>query len=198
VLEEGARIRLVIDDEDSLPLKILGRIEKCRSPPRIGSDFQVRSRRRLSGSGRGGEVDRKGRSHPDGRFDGDPVSHELTERPRDRESEPRSSEAAGCASVRLLEGLEDRLEAVRRDAHPGVTHQNPLRDAPSGSPLDSDDHLAALGELEGISHEVDDDLTKLSRVSEEGCEVLREVSEEEDRLTGHLTFELGQGLANEL
>ena len=76
--------------------------------------------------------------------------------------------------VLLLEGPEDALLLVPRDADAGVAHREPeadlLRRRRKGAAIDfhADVHLSFLGELDGVAHEVEQHLPQPARVADQG------------------------------
>ncbi len=136
---------VVVDDEDPC----IGRVEGRR-----GGRFRFLSS--LEGDG-----------EPEGRppallaFHADPPSHKLDELLRDREAEARAAVLSRRGAVALGERREERLESVPRRC------RCPCRGLRSGASAlspsaagegDPDGDLAPLGELDGVAHEIREDL----------------------------------------
>ena len=74
-------------------------------------------------------------------------------------------------TVGLAEGLEDRVLVLGRDADPGVGDGEAQHAglAAIGVGPDGDEHVALLGELDRVAHEVDQNLAEPERIADERC-----------------------------
>ena len=97
-------------------------------------------------------------------------AHHLDQPGRDRQAQPRAAVLAGGRSVRLGEGLEELLLLVGGDADARVADGEVQADLLLGPRLhiDAKHDLAPLGELDGVAHQVDDDLAEAVGVAREG------------------------------
>ena len=86
------------------------------------------------------------------RLDPDPAAVQLDDPLGDREPEPRAALLAGARAVGLLELLEDPLPGRPRRS-PGRCRP-PRRRTRRRPRWRHDPHLAGLGELDGVAHEV--------------------------------------------
>ena len=113
----------------------------------------------------GDEVE--GAPRPDLAVDPQTAVHELDQARRDREAEAGPLVLAGGRPVGLREGLEDDPLLVLLDTHPRVAHLEvqlevgPLRLVD----LDRHEHLSLVGELDGVTHQVEQDLAEAKRVA---------------------------------
>jgi hypothetical protein len=105
----------------------------------------------------------------------EPTLHQRGEATRDGQAESGASVAAGGGTVGLREGFEDRLKLLPRDPDPRVLdghmeHHVVRALAPH---VHLNRHVAALGELDGIPGQVEDDLPEATRVADERVGNLR-------------------------
>ena len=100
-------------------------------------------------------------------FDRDRPSHPLDEALGDGEAETGSAELAGGRSVRLDEGVEEPLGALRLDADARVLDLE-LEAAAAfvGGPLHAESDRTLSRELDGVAHEVGEHLAQPVRVAE--------------------------------
>ena len=111
----------------------------------------------------------EGAAAADFAFDPDPPSHEVHQPRGDRQSQAGAAETAGGRAVGLLEDLEDHLLLLRRHADARIADgevQHDLAVAHRFRP-DLEHDLAALGELDGVAHQVDDDLPQAGGIAAE-------------------------------
>ena len=104
-----------------------------------------------------GEVERASLAHF--AFDPDAPAHHLHEALADGKPEARASETPRHGSIGLGEGLEETLQAGRRDADAGVSHgklQAGFAVLRQGAKTDL--NFAALGELDGVAGQIEQDL----------------------------------------
>src|SRR5207253_6184651 len=113
-----------LQEQLGIELRLLG-LDRAR---RLHGLLAPRELRRSLGR----EVEREGRARADLRLDVDLAAEQAGDLARDREAEPGAAEAAARRAVRLLEGLEDQLQLVLRDADPGVLDREPQHLAGSG------------------------------------------------------------------
>src|SRR6185437_8134922 len=85
-------------------------------------------------------------------------------RSRDAEPQPRAAELSRRARIRLLEGCEDRGDAVRRDPDARIGHPDARGLTRALAALDGNRYRARVRELHRIADEVDEHLTELCRV----------------------------------
>ncbi len=101
---------------------------------------------------------------------------------RDGQTEPGAAEAARGRSVDLAEGLEQPIHPVGGDADAGVAHEEAQPDprvVGRAEHLDAHNHLAALGELHGVTREVHEDLSHARHIAEhDGRGAVIEVAQE--------------------
>ena len=111
-----------------------------------------------------GQPDREGEDRPAARIVGERqlAAHEADQPAGDREPEPCAFEAAGVRAVALLETVEDRRPAIRRDARPGVDHREPRR-VPFAA-LDGDADAALIGELDRVAGEIGENLAQAQAI----------------------------------
>ena len=109
---------------------------------------------------------------PDGALDPDPAAHQLDQARGDRQPEPGAAVLARGRAVGLRErprrsspaspaGCRCRCRGPRSAGATSV--RGPLR----GDASTLDDDLAALGELDGVADEVDDDLPQPAGIADE-------------------------------
>src|SRR5258705_8217298 len=84
----------------------------------------------------------------------------------DRQAEARAAVLAAGRAVGLLEGLEDDLLLVRRDADAGIDDRE--RDRRRRERRDHELHLAFARELEGVGEQVLEDLLQPRGVGADG------------------------------
>ena len=115
------------------------------------------------------------------------AAHQRHQPRRDRQPQPGPLVPARRRVVPLLEGLEDLLLLLARDADAGVADREVqhlrrprfghrrvgLRGRVLDAGLDPDDDLALLGELDGVADEVEQDLPQPARVADQGVGHLR-------------------------
>ena len=132
--------------------------------PQPAERVQLRPRQRVV---RDAQVDLEGECAALPRHAGqlDLPAHQGDQPGRDRQTQPGAAEPPGGAGVGLLEGVEDGLLAVVRDADAGVGHGQPQPNHPAGrlarrsvDGADIEHDLAAFGELDGVADQVYDDL----------------------------------------
>jgi hypothetical protein len=92
--------------------------------------------------------------------------HERDELRRDGEAEPGPSELPRRRPVGLCEGLEHEALLLGRDADASVRHDKSQFGRIAGGRHVHDD-LATFGELDGVAHEVDQDLPQAHGVADE-------------------------------
>ena len=129
------------------------------------------------------------------------AAHALHQALADGESQTGAAEAARHAAVALGEGLEHRRLLLQWDADAGVAHREAQPQAiflPVGGAAQLD--LAALGELERVGQQVDQDLAQPRRIAEHASRHLAVGVEEQRyrplaRLHGHRAHRLGDQFA---
>ena len=124
------------------------------------------------------EVERASLSHFT--FDPDAPAHHLHEALADGESEARASKTPRHGSIGLGEGLEETIQAGRRDADSRVSHgklQAGFAVLRQGA--NTDLNFAALGELDGVSGQIEQDLLQSHPVAHDRIR----------RLLGHTAVE---------
>ena len=96
------------------------------------------------------------------------AAHQPDERRGDGQAEARAAEAARRRAVGLAEGFEDRRLLVGGDADAGVRDDEMQPRLPPSVAVhgDADDHVAALGELDGVADEIDEDLAEADGVAD--------------------------------
>jgi hypothetical protein len=101
--------------------------------------------------------------------DPDPSAHQLRELRRNREAEARASVAASGGGIGLYERAEDFPLFLLRNADAGVGYHEPQPHRGIRPVVDHDvgDHFAAVRELDGVAHQIDQHLTQASRVAHE-------------------------------
>ena len=92
----------------------------------------------------------------------DHASQHLHQPLRDRQPQARSSEAARRRGVRLREGLEEMRLLFGGHADPGVRHRE--RQSAALHP-DRQPHSSALGELQRVTEQVEEDLAHPRRIA---------------------------------
>ena len=104
--------------------------------------------------------------HPDG------ATHQIDESGSDREAQTRSAISPRCRAVFLLEGTEDRLLLFARDADSGVADreadQRFIVMCRFAGELYPKYDFALRGELDGVAHQVEQDLTQPAGVADQG------------------------------
>lgn len=98
------------------------------------------------------------------------ATHEVDEALRDGQTQSGATKLARHGAVGLLERVEDEIELVRRDSYARIGNNKLnrilVRSAMHlGRLLDREANLAVLGELDGVAHEVENDLPQSERVS---------------------------------
>ena len=150
-LERFARRRVIVHHQHVASPQIIGR----RGGGGRGDRHIVQQDRESRG-----EVERA--PGPRLAFDPDLPAHEPRQLGRDRQPQTGAFEAARERAVGLGEGLEDRLAFGARDANAGV-RDGELQDEAFGVPgshRDSGGDFAAVGELDGVADQVDQNLPK--------------------------------------
>ena len=113
--------------------------------------------------------EREGGSAAWGAFAGDVTAHEFGEVPADGEAEASAAIASRIAGVALFEGVEESLADGGVDSDTGVSddpdHAAGLVGEERSDQGDLD--LAVLGELDGITEEVEEDLTDSTDVADD-------------------------------
>ena len=154
------------------------------------------------GSGRGeargkvkGAADSRRALHPE--F----PAHESDQLAGDGQAEPRAAVPAGGGAVALGESLEHPGLLFRGDADAGVAHREPENNlpVPQRIQLAVDHHLAALGKLDGIPHQVEEDLAQApgithQRVGDIGTHVTGQLQPPLLRPEGQRLQGVGQGV----
>ena len=120
-------------------------------------------------------------------LDPDLAAHQFGQAFADRQAQAGAAVVAGGGGIHLLEGLEQPVLPVQRDADAGVAHremQQPLLRVADETrcpargrtgccagraprPGDFDDHLALVGELDGVADEIDQDLPQPGHVADQ-------------------------------
>src|SRR5258705_13302075 len=103
-------------------------------------------------------------------LDPDTSAHQLHELLADRQAQPRAAILPRRRTVALRKGAEDRRLLLARDADAGVDDAEAHRRAvvfAHPRPLDANDDLAAIGELDGVAHQVHEHLADAKRVAHE-------------------------------
>ena len=135
-------------------------------------------RRRLQGQLHG---EPKRRTFADLTLDANRAAHQLDQLPRDREPQTGAPKLAGDAAVGLREGLKQAFSRLRRDADPRVGDGEAQSHALAlfAFPGDPHDHLAALGEFDGIAHQIEQHLLQAAGVADDlnGDAVVDEVGQ---------------------
>src|SRR5690606_26586187 len=85
----------------------------------------------------------------------------------DGEAEARAAEPACDRGIRLAEAAKQLGFRLRRDADPGVDDRYVQDDLVVRTPAlaDADGNASAFGELDGVTHQVEQDLAKARRVA---------------------------------
>ncbi len=102
-------------------------------------------------------------------FDADLAAEPIDETATDRQPEPAAAEPAADCDVGLGERIEDRFQPIGRDADAGVAHLE-AQHAPvvrSGDFVDRQLHRAAVGELDGVADQVEQDLPQLAGIADD-------------------------------
>jgi hypothetical protein len=165
--------RIVIDDEDRLlvPLGIGG--VGCEDRLGIVADLAHRTARQ------GRDADEETRALAELARDRDVAAHHPAQLAAHREAEPGAAVLAGDGGVALREVLEQALEPGIADADAGVGHGDAdpamLRVALAG---DLERDPAALGELAGVTEEIEHRLPQLRRVARHAAEIGRALDDE--------------------
>ena len=112
---------------------------------------------------------------PDFAVDPDPSAHQLDELRGNREAETGAAIAARGGGIGLHERAEDLPLLLLRNADAGVGHREPQPHLVFPRVIDRHfgDHLAALGELDGVAHQIDQHLTQPSGIADERIGDLR-------------------------
>src|SRR5437763_1620602 len=99
----------------------------------------------------------------------DTSCHQLYQPRTDGQTEARTPKLAGSGAIRLLEGLEDCRQLIFRHTDPGITHRKMERDATGILRINfnRNANLTARGELDGISHQVCQNLAQTSGVPDQ-------------------------------
>ncbi len=118
----------------------------------------------LGGGDRQRQQGAEGRAHPDAGLRLDAPAHPRGEAAGDGEAEARALVAVGALLVALLEFLEQARQALLRDARPriGDGHGEPVAAEGQG-----DADAAALGELDGVAGEVEQDLAEAVGIADQ-------------------------------
>jgi hypothetical protein len=97
------------------------------------------------------------------------AAHELHQRPHDGQPKARAAEAARHRGVGLAVRFEQPFARLGRDADARVAHRegqfHAVAPGPPVIPGHADDHLAPLGELEGVGGQVHQHLAQPQRVA---------------------------------
>src|SRR5215468_11272535 len=110
-----------------------------------------------------GELHLKRRSFARRRHHPDAAAVHLDDLLGDGEAEARAALGLGKGTVDLVELLEDPSLLVKRYARPGVCYRDGEMAVPRAS---GDAHLAGVGELNGVAHEVEQHLSQVLFVAE--------------------------------
>ena len=114
-------------------------------------------------------------AHPLFAFDPDAALHHLDQLLRNRQPEPRTAKAPRGRAVDLAKRVENLRLFLRRDANPRIAHRymqaNRITQFFFQHHIDYD--LAALGELEGVAHQVDHHLPQSTRIPNETIRHIR-------------------------
>lgn len=115
-------------------------------------------------------------------------SHRASHQPRqlagNRQPQPGSSIPACGGSVGLGELAEDVLELAFRDADPGVLDREPEPRFPAALvlALHIEQHMAFLGELDRIAHEIGENLADAARIADDVPGGIRRIPHDEIEL----------------
>ena len=150
--QDGAVDRVVVDDQDARAGHVDGRGRAAAGLPAL----------------------RQRHGEPEGRalallaVDADLAAHQLDQPRGDGEPEAGALVAAGRRGVDLAELLEDQRQACRRECR--CRYRSPRCGAscrrPTGSPLDIDQHMAGIGELDRIADQIGDDLADAADIAD--------------------------------
>ena len=128
--------------------------------------------------------------------DRDVAAHDVGQQLGDGQAEPGAGGRLGARGAGALERLEDALEVVAVDADAGVLD---LELGDLVAVVDAERHLPALGELDGVGQQVDQDLAQAVLVGvDDGGQRLRRHVVELDALGGGLQAEHVDELVEEL
>src|SRR5581483_7160402 len=99
----------------------------------------------------------------------DRAAHQLGEPPRDCEAEAGPAVATRRRGIDLAERGEEAVHPVAWDPDPGVADGELEAVRAAGGPLrlDEHDHLAVLGELDGVREEVEEHLAQPGGVADD-------------------------------
>ena len=105
-----------------------------------------------------------------------PATHETEQAGTDRQSRSRAAVLASDRCVGLAETLEDRPQLVWRDPDSGIAHRETQRNATPvvatglhiSLPFDREHDFTALGELDRVAKQVDEDLLQPHRITPDG------------------------------
>jgi hypothetical protein len=161
LLEDAPIRRVVVHDEHRHPRQVRERV-------RDGGDARVEAYL-------AGQVEVDGRAPARLALDRQLPLHHRHELGRDREPEARAPEATRGGAVGLHEGAEEPILDLGRHADAGVGHGDREHHPPGadGRRADAHDHLAALGELDRVPDQVDQDLAEPHRIALEEAGDLR-------------------------
>ncbi len=139
-------------------------------------------RRRCNG-GRG-RIDAQRRAHDEARPFADFArrdnlsAHRPNQLASDCKAQPGAVMAARGGAVRLLEGVKDRFELVRRNSAAGVFNCDlDVSCLAPPAPRNVNKDMALVGELDRVSEKVRDDLADASRVADEAVAESRLVTQ---------------------
>ena len=140
--------RVVIDDQQPLTGKV--------------GDIGLARRRH-----REGETEPEPGTHARFAAQADFAAHQLRQPAGDTQTQAGAAEAAAGGAVGLDEGLEQQRLLVGGDADAGVPDLETQQDTACFEPLGGHvhHHLAARGELDGVAHQIAQDLPQADRVA---------------------------------
>ena len=124
------------------------------------------------------------------------MTHQVTERARDREPEAGTPEAARRHRFGLFEDVEDGIEPMCRDPDASVAHGD-AQWLSIRLHLDDDGDHATLGELERVPDEVDEHLLHARRVGVNGSDRIGNVRTQRNGAVAGLPLELRECLADQ-
>ena len=114
----------------------------------------------------------KGAAPPRLTVHGDPPAHQGHQPGCNRQAQPCAAVLPRGGGVLLLESPEDRLLLLGRNADAGVGDREVQADFPVGHGIAGDfdphDHLALLGELDGVTNQVEQRLAQPAGVADQG------------------------------
>src|SRR5262245_46562166 len=136
---------------------------------RYNSSAKLRRAARLAELGACGEFHLKRRSFARRRHHPDAAAMHLDDLLGDGEPEARAALRLGHRAVDLMELLEDPILLIKRYTRAGVRYRDGEMAVPRGS---GDAHLAGVGELDGVAHEIEHHLREALLVTQANREQL--------------------------